>query len=88
MAKIDLGEIEILNPREVWKHEERDFTPWVAEHIFTISEVIGVPIIVEQTEQKIGNFELDIYGKVEGKDTTVIIENQLYPTDHIHLGQL
>lgn len=88
MAKIELGEIEIINPREVWKHEERDFTPWVAENINKISEVIGVPIIVEQTEQKIGNIELDIYGKVEGKDTIVIIENQLNSTDHIHLGQL
>lgn len=88
MAKIELGEIEVLNPREVWKHEERDFTPWVAENITKISEVIGLPIIVEQTEQKVSNYELDIYGKVEGKDSIVIIENQLNSTDHIHLGQL
>jgi hypothetical protein len=88
MAKIELGEIEVINPRGVWKHEERDFTPWVAENIAKISEVIGVPIIIEQTEQKVGNYELDIYGKVEGKDSIVIIENQLNSTDHVHLGQL
>lgn len=88
MAKIELGEIEVLNPRDIWKHEERDFTPWIAENIAKISEVIGLPIIIEQTEQKVGNYELDIYGKVEGKDSAVIIENQLNPTDHVHLGQL
>lgn len=27
-----LGRLEILSPREVWRHEERDFTPWLAEH--------------------------------------------------------
>lgn len=88
MTTIDLGEIEILNPRKVWPHEEKDFTPWLADNIHKISEVIGVPIVVETTEQKVGNYELDIYGRVEGKDSVVIIENQLNVTDHTHLGQL
>lgn len=88
MSRIELGEIEIVHPREIWEHEERNFTPWIANNIQKISDVIGVPIIVEQTEQKIGNYELDIYGRVEGKDSIVIIENQLTVTDHMHLGQL
>jgi len=88
MSIIELGEIEVLSLREIWKHEEKDFTPWIAENISKVSELIGVPIVIEQTEQKVGNYELDIYGKVEGKDSVVIIENQLNPTDHVHLGQL
>src|SRR4030095_1534532 len=37
---------------------------------------------------KVSNYELDILGHIEESDSTVIIENQLYPTDHNHLGQL
>ena len=88
MSKPELGEIQVLSPREVWKSEEKDFTPWVADNIQRLSEVIGVPFTIEQTEKKVGTYELDIYGRVEGSDAPVIIENQLELTDHKHLGQL
>lgn len=88
MGKVKLGEIILVNPREVWNNEERDFTPWLAENIDLVSSVIGIPIAVEQIEKRVGNYELDIYGKVEGTDKTVIIENQLEQSDHRHLGQL
>lgn len=88
MGKPELGELRILNPREVWKSEEKDFTPWIVDNIQKLSEVIGVPFTVEQTEKKVGSYELDIYGLVEGTDACVIIENQLAETDHKHLGQL
>jgi len=88
MSKVELGEIVKINPKLVWPHEERDFTPWVAENIHKVSEVIGIPIAVLNTEQKVFNCELDIYGTVEGKDSVVIIENQFNATDHSHLGQL
>lgn len=88
MEKVKLGEMIIVNPREVWINEERDFTPWLAENIDLVSNAIGISIEVEQTEKKVGNYELDIYGKVEGTDKIVIIENQLEQSDHKHLGQL
>lgn len=88
MEKINLGKIEVINPREVWINEERDFTPWLAENVDAISEVIGIPIEIEQTEKRVGSFELDILGKVEGTDKVVVIENQLDTSDHKHLGQL
>jgi hypothetical protein len=88
MSKILLGKIEVLDPRTVWQSEEKDFTPWLAEHINALSEAIGIPIIIEQIEKKVGQYELDILGKVEGSDKIVVIENQLDPSDHKHLGQL
>jgi len=88
MTKPDLGDLKILNPREVWKSEEKDFSPWIVENIQKLSEVVGVPFTAEQTEKKVGSYELDIYGRVEGTDAPVIIENQLGETDHKHLGQL
>lgn len=83
-----LGTLKQLDPRQLWKNEERDFTPWVAENISRLIEVIGVPFVVDQTEKKVGSYELDIFGHVEGSDAPVIIENQLTTTDHKHLGQL
>lgn len=83
-----LGQLKIVDPRSVWKNEERDFTPWIAENIERLCEIIGVPFTVDQTEKRVGAYELDIYGRVEGSDAPVIIENQLTTTDHRHLGQL
>jgi len=34
-----------------------------------------VPFTAEQTEKKVGTYELDVYGRVEGSDVPVIIEN-------------
>jgi len=88
MNKPTLGALQQLDPREIWKNEEKDFTPWVAENIQELSRVIGVAFTVEQTEKKVGGYELDVFGRVEGSDAPVIIENQLDQTDHKHLGQL
>lgn len=88
MDKIDLGEIQIIDPRELWTDEARHFTPWLADNAQALSDAIGIPIDVETTEQSIGDFKLDIYGTIEGTDKKVAIENQLDPSDHKHLGQV
>jgi hypothetical protein len=88
MSQPELGKIQLLTLRDLWTHEERDFTPWLAQHIDQLSALLGVPIVVDQTEHKVGNYELDILGRVEENDAVVIVENQLNSTDHGHLGQL
>src|SRR5207247_534456 len=44
--------------------------------------------VIDQTEHRVGNYELDILGHIGDRDLVVIIENQLNCTDHGHLGQL
>ena len=88
MADLQLGDLKMLDIHDLWKHEERDFTPWLAKNVDQLSELIGVPIVVDNTEQRVGGYELDILGHVEENDAVVIIENQLQATDHGHLGQL
>lgn len=88
MPTQSLGQLKVLDPREVWKNEEKDFTPWIAENIDRLAEAIGIQFSVEQTEKKVGSYELDIFGRVDGSNAPVIIENQLGATDHKHLGQL
>lgn len=88
MSNPDLGNIQIVEPRELWKDEARYFTPWLAENAQQISEAIGIPIEIDSTEKEVGDFNLDIYGTIEGTDKRVAIENQLEYSDHKHLGQL
>jgi hypothetical protein len=88
MSEPQLGKIEILSVRDLWKHEEREFTPWLAQNIDQLSAVLDVPIVVDQIEHKVGGYELDILGHVEESDAIVIVENQLHATNHDHLGKL
>lgn len=88
MKNIKLGTIKSLDPRQIWQDEARDFTPWLAKHIDQLAEAVGVPLEVESVEQSVGDFKLDIYATIEGSERKVVIENQLSPTNHKHLGQL
>ena len=36
----ELSKIEAVNVREVWAHEENDFTPWLAEHLPKLKAVL------------------------------------------------
>lgn len=72
---MELGILKIVDPRQVWKNEERDFTPWLAENISRLSSAISVPFVVDQTEKRVGAYELDIFGHIEGSEAPVIIEN-------------
>ncbi|MFI9452447.1 DUF4268 domain-containing protein [Amycolatopsis sp. NPDC052450] len=85
---LGLGRLERLtNPRDVWEHEANDFTPWLAANIDVLSDVIGLPLTVVGQEVLVGDFRLDIHA-TDPAGKTVIIENQLEPSDHSHLGQL
>ncbi len=84
----ELGRLQTVDHREIWVHEGRDFTPWLAANINQLSEVIGIPLRVQQVEQRVGNYQLDIFAQDENSESMVIIENQLEETDHKHLGQL
>jgi hypothetical protein len=89
MPQPALGKLTTINIRDLWEKEERDFTPWLAENIDQLSELLGIPISVEKNEKRVGRYELDIFGRGGlDKAKIVIIENQLEPTDHTHLGQL
>ncbi len=85
-----LGKLVKEDPRNYWKNEASDFTPWLAteENMALLSEAIGVDLIIEETESAVGNFSLDILAKEDGTGIQVIIENQLEETNHDHLGKL
>ena len=86
----ELGRLIKADIRDFWEDEARDFTPWLAreENISLLSDTVRMELEVEGTEIRVGPFEADILCRDTVTDKQVVIENQLEPTDHKHLGQL
>lgn len=84
-----LGELKRQNLRTVWSHEEREFTPWLAqeENLARLSDAIGMDLQIERTEVAVGPYWADILAK-DASGSYVVIENQFGKTDHDHLGKL
>jgi hypothetical protein len=86
----NLSRITKINPRDIWKHEALDFTKWLAkeENISVLCEELGIEIENIKAEAAAGRYNVDIIGDESYSKRKVIIENQLEPTDHKHLGQI
>ncbi len=84
----DFGELKTIPLHKVFKHEENDFTPWLAEHIDKLGDALGMDLEVVDREAPVGDFFLDLLAQVEGTSRTVVIENQFKRSNHEHLGKL
>jgi hypothetical protein len=87
---MNLGRLEKIDLRDIWKTEDQDFTPWLAreDNIALLADTLGLELEVEAQEKEVGPFRADILCKDLRNDSWVLIENQLERTDHKHLGQL
>lgn len=88
MEDIQFGKLQTCLPREAWKNEALHFTPWLAENLDHLSEAIGVPLELTDTEVAVDRFSADILARNPEDGSSVLIENQLEVTDHKHLGQI
>lgn len=82
-----IGRISNISAREAWNHEAHDFTPWLANNLDRLGEVIGVNLEPEGVEVAVDTFSADILAR-DTMGRLVLIENQLDATDHKHLGQI
>ena len=72
--------------RDIWKTEDKEFTPWLVKNIALLNEDLGLSIQNPESEKKLDTFKVDIVARDnEGK---VIIENQFERSNHDHLGKL
>jgi hypothetical protein len=90
MTKPSFGTLKSVKLEIAWEHEAHDFTPWLAseENLNILGQTIGVDLELEAQEKNVGPFKADLLCKDTMNDHWVLIENQLYSTDHTHLGQL
>ncbi len=86
----NLGKLEKLDLREIWRSEAQDFTPWLAreDNLALLGEALGMDLELELQEKNVGPFRADLLCKDTLDGAWVLIENQLERTDHTHLGQL
>ena len=86
----DLKQLTPVDLSKVWETEPQHFTPWLAreENLTLLGETLGIDLELEAQEVNIGGFRADLLCKNTVDDSWVLIENQLAPTDHTHVGQL
>lgn len=82
-----IGKLEKVKLRQLWKHEEHGFSKWLLENLDILGDEIGIALSEPQREVKVGSFSVDLVAE-DQNGNRVIIENQLEPTDHGHLGKL
>ncbi|MBF0301379.1 MAG: DUF4268 domain-containing protein [Oligoflexia bacterium] len=63
-------------------------TKTLVDNLDDLSEAVGLNLTNACSEQKAGNFRADILAVDEESGSTVVIENQLYKSDHDHLGKI
>ncbi len=90
MSTVKIGKLTEVDVRDLWKHEQYDFSNWLAkeENIKLLDDEIGLTLMDINKEVYIGSYRCDLVAKDETTGQIVIIENQLQATNHDHLGKI
>ncbi len=90
MIMENIGKLTEVDVRELWKHEQHDFSNWLSkeENIEYLNEILGLTLTDINREVYVGPYRCDIVATDETSGIKVIIENQLESTNHDHLGKI
>ena len=85
-----IGKLEEVDIRELWKHEQYDFSEWLAkkENIEILNNILGLTLVDISKETYVGSYRCDLFARDETTGIRVIIENQLEISNHDHLGKI
>ena len=61
---MNVSKLTKVKIKDIWKTEDRDFTPWLVENIARLNEDLGFNIQDPQKESRLENFIVDIVGKL------------------------
>lgn len=86
----NIGRLIEVDVRELWKHEQYDFSNWLARpvNLEYLNEILGLTLVDVDKEVYVGPYRCDLVAKDETSGIMVIIENQLEGTNHDHLGKI
>ena len=90
MATLTLGKLEEVDIRKLWTHEQYDFSAWLAEkeNLELLGEAIGLTLTEVEKDVFVGAYRCDLVAIDETSGLKVIVENQLEPSNHDHLGKI
>ena len=89
MSSPDMGTLESVEVRKVWNHEERDFTPWLADNLLRLNAALDMNLeLVAIEDRKPEAGRADILAKDTGSGADVVIENHLDWSADSHLARL
>lgn len=88
----EFASLESQEVREYWEHEAQEFTPWIAseiraEGVSELEDSLGLDLEIIEEEKTVGRYNVDILAEVVDDNRNVVIENQLDPSNHDHLGK-
>ena len=85
-----IGKLIEVDVRELWKHEQYDFSNWLAKesNLEYLNDILGLTLTNIDKEVYVGPYRCDLVAKDETSGITVIVENQLEGTNHDHLGKI
>lgn len=87
---MEIGKLKEVEIRDLWKHEQYDFSTWLSENINIemLNDILGLTLTDVSKEVYVGSYRCDLVATDESSGTKVIIENQLEASDHEHLGKI
>lgn len=87
---MQLGKLREIDIRKLWQHEQYDFSKWLSSenNIKELGDVLNLSLTDIETEKFVGNYRCDILCKDEITGKVVLVENQLEPSNHDHLGKI
>lgn len=85
-----LGKLQQVDIRQIWHHEQYDFSQWLSqkENIQILENELDITFADIKKEVYVGPYRCDLVATDEATGDTIIIENQLEPTNHDHLGKI
>lgn len=89
-SNIPLGRLKEVEIRELWAHEQYNFSNWLAkeENIDLLNDTVGLTLTDIDKEVYVGSYRCDLVAVDETTGVKIIIENQLDTTNHDHLGKV